>query len=61
MKSKITDQGDRQGQGRKALPKGEAMILFALRMKPAQIEKLQRPGGAAWVRERIDRAKEPQD
>jgi hypothetical protein len=28
-------------------------------MTPAQREKLERLGGAKWIRERIERAKEP--
>lgn len=39
------------------------MVPVAIKMQPAQREKLARLGGklggAAWVRERIDKAKEP--
>ena len=62
MKSKITGRGGPgRGQGRKPLADGEAMVLFGLRVKPAQLEKLKRLGGAAWIRERINRAKDPDD
>ena len=37
------------------------MLPVMIKMKPAQKEKLQRLGGAPWVREKIDRAKEPKD
>ena len=50
--------GFRPGAGRK--PEGdEAMVPVTLKMQPAQREKLQRLGGAAWVRKKIDQAKEP--
>jgi hypothetical protein len=59
MAKKLIGQGGPgRGQGRKPLPEGEAMIPVTLKMKPDQREKLQRLGGAPWVRERIDRAKE---
>lgn len=38
---------------------GEETVTVSLRMTPAQREKLDRLGGAKWVRDRIDRAKEP--
>lgn len=38
---------------------GEETLTVSLRMTPAQREKLERLGGAKWVRERIERAKEP--
>jgi hypothetical protein len=38
---------------------GENMQAFHFRMTKAQREKLDRLGGAAWLRERIDKAKEP--
>jgi hypothetical protein len=39
---------------------GENMQAFHFRMTKAQREKLDLLGGAAWLRERIDKAKEPQ-
>ena len=38
---------------------GEETVTVSLRMTPSQRERLERLGGAKWVRERIDRAKEP--
>lgn len=38
---------------------GEETVTVSLRMTQAQREKLERLGGAKWVRDRIDRAKEP--
>lgn len=38
---------------------GEETVTVSLRMTQAQREKLERIGGAKWVRERIERAKEP--
>lgn len=34
------------------------MVLVGVKMKPAQRDKLKRLGGAPWVRESIDKAKE---
>jgi hypothetical protein len=38
---------------------GEETVTVSLRMTPAQRENLARLGGAKWVRERIERDKEP--
>lgn len=51
--------GPGRGQGRLPVKAGEETLTVSLRMTPAQREKLERLGGAKWVRERIDRAKEP--
>jgi hypothetical protein len=48
-----------RGQGRPPVKAGEETLTVSLRMTPAQREKLERLGGAKWVRDRIDRAKEP--
>lgn len=48
-------------RGRPRLPDGEVMVPVMVKMKPAQKDKLQRLGGAPWVRDRIDRAKEPKE
>lgn len=53
--------GPNRGQGRPPVKAGEETITISLRMTPAQREKLDRLGGAGWVRDRIDRAKEPND
>ena len=34
------------------------MVPVTVKMLPAQKEKLQRLGGAPWVRDKIDQAKE---
>ena len=51
--------GPGSGQGRPPVKAGEETLTVSLRMTPAQREKLERLGGAKWVRDRIDRAKEP--
>jgi hypothetical protein len=45
----------------KPKPEGEVMEPVSIYMKPAQRERLQRLGGAPWVRDRIDKAKEPKE
>lgn len=49
--------GPNRGQGRPPVQAGEETITVSLRMTSAQREKLERLGGAKWVRDRIDRAK----
>lgn len=51
--------GAGRGQGRKPVKYGEETVTISLRVTASQREKLERLGGAKWVRERIDRAKEP--
>ncbi len=51
--------GPGRGQGRKPVKQGEETVALSLRVTVAQREKLARLGGAEWVRERIDRAREP--
>jgi hypothetical protein len=46
-----------RGQGRKPIQEGADTVTVSLRMTTSQRDKLQRLGGAAWVRERIDKAK----
>lgn len=50
--------GARPGSGRRPLPEGEAMVPVTVKMRPAQREKLQRLGGAPWLRKKIDQARE---
>lgn len=45
--------------GRPALAAGSETIPITLRLTAAQREKLSRLGGPPWVREKIDKAKEP--
>lgn len=51
--------GAGRGQGRKPVKQGEETVTLSLRVTAAQREKLARLGGAEWVRERTDKAKEP--
>lgn len=53
--------GHGRGQGRPPVKAGEETVTVSLRMTQAQREKLESLGGAKWVRDRIDRAKEPND
>ena len=52
--------GPGRGQGRKPLKEGQATVTLSVRLTVAQREKLERLGGAAWLRDRIDKAKEPE-
>jgi len=54
-----TRGGPGRGQGRKPVKQGEETVTVSLRMTRAQREKLARLGGAEWVRDRVDKAKEP--
>ncbi|NKI96618.1 hypothetical protein [Rhizobacter sp. SG703] len=51
--------GARAGSGRKPLQPGVTAVAVVVKMTAAQKEKLQRLGGAPWVRDSIDRAREP--
>jgi hypothetical protein len=57
MQDKPRPPSDR-GQGRKPIKEGADTVTVSLRMTTDQRDKLQRLGGASWVRERIDKAKE---
>ena len=50
--------GPGRGQGRKPVKPGEETVTVSLRMTTAQRDKLARLGGAEWVRQRIDKARE---
>lgn len=50
--------GPGRGQGRKPVKEGEDTVTVSIRVTVPQREKLDRLGGAAWVREKIDKAKE---
>ena len=52
--------GTGRGQGRKPLKEGQETVTLSIRLTVAQREKLERLGGAAWLRDRIDKAKEPE-
>jgi hypothetical protein len=51
--------GPGRGQGRKRVKSDEPTVTFSLRMAKSQREKLGRLGGADWVRDQIDEAREP--
>ena len=60
MQTKLTGRGGPgRGQGRKPSLVSRAMVPVMIKMHPEQKEKLGRLGGPKWIRERIDRAKEP--
>jgi hypothetical protein len=45
--------------GRQPVPPEQKAIVGSVRMTAAQWEKFAALGGAAWLREKIDRAKMP--
>lgn len=51
--------GARIGAGRPPLQEGEATVVVTTKMTAMQRDKLQRLGGSAWIRERIDKARDP--
>ena len=59
MKNEAKRGGARRGSGRKPLSEESQTVPVVTRMTTAQRDKLQRLGGAPWVRDRIDKAKEP--
>lgn len=56
--SKENRGGPGRGQGRKPLKAGQETVPVAIRLTADQRDKLARLGGPAWVRTKIDRAKE---
>ena len=66
-KAKTGRGGPGRRQGRKPLEEGVPTIPVTIRMTATQKDKLGRLGealgdtGAQWVRDRIDKAREPQD
>lgn len=53
--------GPGRGQGRKPLKDGVPTVGLTIRMTADQRSKLERLGGAPWVRKKIDQAKEPDE
>jgi len=51
--------GAGRGQGRKPLQEGAVTVVVSTKMTEAQRDKLLRLGGSAWIRERIDKARDP--
>lgn len=58
MEEKKTLGGARPGSGRKPIAEGSVTVPVTIKLTPSQRDKLKRLGGAPWVRERIDKAKE---
>lgn len=58
MDTKKPVGGARTGSGRKPLAEGVATVPVMIKMTEPQRDKLKRLGGAPWVREKIDKAKE---
>lgn len=58
--SKVTDTNPR-GAGRKLMYEGESerMRTHTVRLTRWHIDKLERLGGAVWLREKIEKAPEP--
>jgi len=52
--------GAGRGQGRKPLNENAATVGVSIKMTTEQREKLVRLGGPQWVRDRIDKAREPE-
>jgi hypothetical protein len=48
---------EKRKKATRACKKGEPTITVCLRMAQSQRAKLAKLGGAAWMRDRIDRAK----
>ena len=62
MSTKLSGRGGAgRGQGRKPKEHSEAMAPVSIKMTAPQKEKLKRLGGAPWVRDKIDKAKEPKE
>jgi hypothetical protein len=61
MQEKKSLGGARPGSGRKPLEEGMSTVPVVVKMTAPQKEKLKRLGGAPWVRDRIDKAKEPKE
>lgn len=62
MEAKNTVRGARRGVGRPPKIAGApATSPITIKLSEAQKDKLQRLGGAPWVRARIDKAKEPKE
>ena len=51
--------GSGRGQGRKPIKEGQNTVTVSLRLTVGQRDKLALLGGAEWVRQRIDKAKAP--
>lgn len=54
-----TDNGKVRGRGRPAIQAGEETVPVTVRMTLPQRDKLARLGGPKWLRDRVDKAREP--
>ena len=67
MTTKPKRGGAGRGQGRPPVKAGEVSVTVCLRMTEGQRDKLERlgkaegSGKAEWMRQKIDRAKEPKE
>lgn len=59
MSTKTASAPPAPRRGRPPLQADNASRAFAMRLTPAQHDKLALLGGAAWIRERIERARNP--
>lgn len=59
METKTHDDKTPRRGGRKPLQAGVPTVPVMVKMTELQKAKLQRLGGASWVRDRIDKAKDP--
>lgn len=59
MDKKVNLGGARPGSGRKPILEGAVTVPVTVKLTPPQRDKLQRLGGAPWMRKAIDKAKEP--
>lgn len=53
-------ESTQRGRGRPALEAGQETVPVTVRMTASQKDKLARLGGAAWMRDRIDKARDPE-
>lgn len=58
MKEAAKRGGAREGAGRKPTPEADALRVGSIRLTAAQWDKLARLGGVAWLRARIEKARE---
>lgn len=61
MATKKTTDAAHRGPGRKPLQEGVETVPMMIRLTRPQREKVERLGGATWVRRKIDQAKEPKE
>lgn len=54
-----THGGAREGAGRTAVDGAQPDTTYLIKLESAQKAKLLRLGGAAWIRGKIDKAREP--